>query len=180
MTAARGAVARLVATLVGLALVASACSSTPSASKALTTTPATAGSTSTTSTTLTKAQAAQRYLAIATPVNNAAATLQTQANGWTNSTTNVEMAADAHPVIQAITEAIPSLLKLAQDYPPAANDLKALVLAVSAVSGDLNGLADLNELNLSTWESQFKHDESIESAATATVRSDLGLPPTSG
>ena len=73
----------------------------------------------------------------------------------------------------------PKLLEIAQKYPAAANDLKALVTAFSALQGDLENLTTVNTFNASSWVQGFTKDAAALNAAVAIVRSDLGLPPVS-
>jgi hypothetical protein len=126
---------------------------------------------------MTKEQAAREYLAAINPSNEAVRTLQGKAKGWTESTPASQAAADAKPVVDALTAARTKLLALAAAYPPAATDLKAEVNAYAPLQGDLESLATVNTLNSSSWSQQFNKDRSASSAAAAIVRSDLGLPP---
>jgi hypothetical protein len=126
---------------------------------------------------MTKEQAAKAYLAAIAPANDALKTLRGKASGWTDSTPSSQAAADAKPSIEAITMMRTKLLALAVAYPAAATDIKAQVNATAALQGDLASLETLNTLDASSWVQQFAKDASATSAASAIVRSDLGLPP---
>ena len=160
------------AALALMAVAAAACSTnSPTAS------PTTIAPRSTTTTAaMTRAAAAARYLAIVKPYNAALIRFRDQANAWSASLTNAQAVAEAQPVIAETTTTDNQLLALAQLYPLAAPDIKAEVAASSAASGDLGGLATLNLLDASSWQSQVSHDASVMAGAAATVRSDLGLP----
>ncbi len=159
-----------------MAVAAAACStSTPAASPTTAAHRSTADSRSTAPTT--RADAAARYAAIIKPVDAALIAFRSQAAGWSSSLTNSQAMAEAQPAMTAMTTASAQLLALAQLYAPASADLKAEVAGMSAVSGDLGGLATVNLLDASSWQSQLSHDDGVMAGAAATVRSDLGLPP---
>jgi hypothetical protein len=126
---------------------------------------------------MTKEQAAKAYLTAIGPANDVLHTFKAKASGWTDSTPPSQAAADAKPTIDAITTMRTKLLALAVAYPAAAADLKAQVNATAALQGDLASLATLDMTNASSWVQQFTKDASATSAASAIVRSDLGLPP---
>lgn len=154
--------------------------SSSSSSAPTTTTPAaTATSTSNTATTAAtaKEQAAKTYVAAIGPANNALHTFVAKARGWTSSTPASQAAADARPTIEAAMILQTKLLALAAAYPAAATHLKAQVHAIAAMQGDLAGLATIDMRKVSSWEQRFIKHASATTAASAIVRSDLGLPP---
>jgi hypothetical protein len=136
-------------------------------------------STSVTATTgtMTKEQAAHTYLAAVATPNEVLRTFLAKANGWTDSTPSTQTAADAKPLIEAITTLRTKLLALAAAFPAAATDLKAVVTAQALLQGDLASLAAVNALNPSSFAQTVVRDARALRAATAIVRSDLGLPP---
>lgn len=124
---------------------------------------------------ITTAAAGKQYLALVAPVNATLSAFGTEANGWTDSTTNAQAEADAQPAISALNSLDGKLLS---DKWPAADetDIKSLVTNIAPVTGDLQGLSSVNLLNGSSWEATFQRDASNFSAAVAIVRHDLGLP----
>ena len=156
-------------------------SSTTTKTTTATTSPATNATSEPASTApaMTQQGAGQAYLAAVEPANAALHAFQKKASSWTDSTTGEQAAADAKPLIDALTALRPKLLEIAQKYPPAANDLKALVTAFSALQGDLENLTTVNTFNASSWVQGFTKDAAALNAAVAIVRSDLGLPPVS-
>jgi hypothetical protein len=126
---------------------------------------------------MTKEQAAKAYLAAIAPATDALRGLQAKANAWTDSTPSSQAAADAKPTVDALTTLRSKLLALAAAYPAAAADLKAAVNAQAIVQADLANLGTVNTFNASSWVQQFVKDASATTAASAIVRSDLGLPP---
>jgi hypothetical protein len=127
--------------------------------------------------TMTKEQAAHTYLAAVAKPNEVLRTFLAKANGWTDSTPSTQAAADAKPLIDAITTLRTKLQALAAAYPAAANDLKAVVAAQAVLQGDLASLAAVNALNASSFAQTVTRDARALRAATAMVRSHLGLPP---
>jgi hypothetical protein len=127
--------------------------------------------------TMTKEQAAHTYLAAVVTPNVVLRTFLAKANGWTNSTPSTQTAADAKPLINAITTLRPKLQALAAAFPEAATDLKAVVAAQAVLQGDLASLAAVNALNASSFAQTVARDARALRAATAIVRSRLGLPP---
>ena len=171
----------LAAAIVAGGLVLSACSSGGSTTATTTTTtqgPSTTQASSTTAAT-TKAQAGSSYLAAVGPSNSAMDSFSTEAQAWTDSTTDSQAEDQAQPLIAAIRTLEPKLLAIATDYAPAATDLKAEVNAAAAVQGDLASLSNVNFLNASSWTQQFASDAAKLGAASNIVRSDLGLPGSS-
>jgi hypothetical protein len=125
---------------------------------------------------MTKAQAGQTYLADVAPANASIKAFATKARAWTDSTSSSQAAAQAQPVIQAMTGLRTKILALANAYPAAADDLKAFVTAFAPLQGDLISLQSVNALSGSSWAQQYASDASKTVAASAIVRSDLGLP----
>ncbi len=60
----------------------------------------------------------------------------------------------------------------------ARKDVDTLVPAVGLMIRDLQALASLNFVNVSSWESTFSRDLSTIYTDTTAVREDLGLPAT--
>ena len=127
--------------------------------------------------TMTKEQAAHTYLAAVATPNEVLRTFLAKANGWTGSTPSTQAAADAKPLIHAITTLRTKLQALAAAFPAAATDLKAVVTAQALLQGDLGSLAAVEALNASSFAQTVTRDARALRAATAIVRSDLGLPP---
>ena len=127
--------------------------------------------------TMTKEQAAHAYLAAVATPNEVLRTFLAKANRWTDSTPSTQAAADAKPLIDAITTLRTELQALAAAFPAAATDLKAVVTAQALLQGDLGSLAAVEALNASSFAQTVTRDARALRAATAIVRSDLGLPP---
>jgi hypothetical protein len=127
--------------------------------------------------TMTKEQAAHTYLAAVATPNAVLRTFLAKANGWTDATPSTQTAADAKPLIDAITTLRRKLQALAAAYPPAATDLKAVVAAQAVLQGDLASLESVNALDASSFAQTVTRDARALRAATAIVRSHLGLPP---
>jgi len=136
-----------------------------------------ASTTSTSATVMSKTAAGAEFQADVAPANSAVSAFASKAQAWSSSTTDSQAEADAQPLIQAISTLQSKLAQLAQSYPPASADLKAEVTAAASLHGDLLGLSSLNMLNASSWEQTFERDAATLSAASKTVRADLGLPP---
>ena len=81
------------------------------------------------------------------------------------------------PCVQALTTLRVRLLSLASVYPPVATDVKALVNAYAPLIGDMLSLSAQTAFSASSWVQQVAADASKSKAASAIVRSDLGLPP---
>jgi len=126
---------------------------------------------------MTKEQAAHTYLAAVATPNEVLRTFLAKANGWTDSTPPTQAAADAKPLIDAITTLRTKLQALATAFPPAATDPKAVITAQALLPGDLASLEAVNALNASSFAQTVTRDARALRAATAIVRSDLGLPP---
>jgi len=99
--------------------------------------------------TMTKEQAAHTYLAAVATPNEVLRTFLAKANGWTDSTPPTQAAADAKPLIDAITTLRTKLQALATAFPPAATDPKAVITAQALLPGDLASLEAVNALNAS-------------------------------
>jgi hypothetical protein len=126
---------------------------------------------------MTKRQAAHTYLAAVATPNEVLRTFLAKANSWTDSTSSTQAAADARPLIDAITTLRTKLQALAAAFPEAATDLKAVVAAQAVLQGDLASLAAVNALNASSFAQTVTRDARALRAATAILRSHLGLPP---
>jgi hypothetical protein len=150
---------------------------TTAAPSASATTPTAQGTTATSATpTTTKGQAGKEYLAAIGPVNAVGAKFIQGANNWTDSTTDTQAEKAAQPLMQSLTNLRGQLLSLANSYPPASTDIKALVTAYAPVIGDLASLGSQTGFSAGDWGQQFASDLSKSHAASAIVRSDLGLP----
>ena len=139
---------------------------------------ATSTSSSAAPSSMSKAQAAATYLSIATGVQGPTNQLKAAINTWNDSTTGDEIAAQAKPYTDALTAATYKLASLANSYPPAATDLKALIQAYAPQIADLEGAGAVTAGTASTWAQQLVTDVNKTHAAVETVRADLGLPPT--
>jgi hypothetical protein len=126
---------------------------------------------------MTKRQAAHTYLAAVATPNEVLRTFLAKANSWTDSTSSTQAAADARPLIDAITTLRTKLQALAAAFPAAATDLKAVVTAQALLQGDLTSLEAVNALNASSFAQTVTRDARALRAATTIVRSHLGLPP---
>jgi hypothetical protein len=122
--------------------------------------------TSSTSQAMTQAVAGKAYQRDVAPANKALDKFQSEVSG---SPTNSQIAQASKPAVTAISTANGSLLTLAQRYPAAATDIKSLVTADTALSGDLQVPQDLTG-------NQLTQDLSKVNAAVSIVHSDLGLP----
>ena len=127
--------------------------------------------------TMTTERAAHTYLAAVATPNEVLRTFLATANRWTDSTPSTQAAADAKPLIEAITTLRTKLQALAAAFPTAATDLKAVVTAQALLQGDLASLAAVNALNASSFAQTITRDARALRAATVIVRSHLGLPP---
>lgn len=116
---------------------------------------------------MTKAQAAKVFLADVAPTQVAAHKLNRE---LTASTTDAQLQRFGKPYIQAMQAANAKLLDLAQEYPAAATDLKALVNADTGEISDLQAPSSINA-------HQLVSDINATHSASEIVRSDLGLAP---
>jgi hypothetical protein len=171
------AAAMVVATLASAGCGGGSASSTPASGTA-------------TTGTMTKEQAAHTYLAAVATPNEVLRTLLAKANGWTDSLRMgwfrwcsrnrrhpPRRLPDAKPLIDAITTLRTKLQALAEAFPAAATDLKAVVTAQALLQGDLTSLEAVNALTASSFAQTVTRDARALRAATAILRSHLGLPP---
>jgi hypothetical protein len=125
---------------------------------------------------MTKQQAGQAYLAAVAPANAAGAALAGKMRGYTDSTPGSQISAEARPLERRLTALNGKLRGIATAYPPAANDLKALIAAYNPVIRDLRSAGAQNSVNGSSWLQRLASDLAKTQTAVALVRSDLGLP----
>jgi hypothetical protein len=120
--------------------------------------------------------AARQYLTIVAPVNAAADKFNSQANEWSNSTTNAQAEADAKPLISAVLKLNS---KLHNDRWPTSSRsaINALVSADAALIKALRSLSSVNQVNASSLISTFHRDQGDLGSAATMVRRDLGLRP---
>jgi hypothetical protein len=120
--------------------------------------------------------AARQYLSIVAPVNAAAAKFNSQANEWSDSTSDAEAEADAEPLISAVLKLNS---KLKDDHWPKSSRsaIKILVRVDAALVKALRSLSSVNQTDLSSLFADFQRDQSNLGAAATIVRHDLGLPP---
>jgi hypothetical protein len=142
------------------------------ATKSATQAGGTAGTTS-----VTKARAEGMYLASVAPVNTAGEAFQTVAKSWTSSTTASRAAAAVAPLATALTGFRTKLVALADAYPPAASDLRALMNADAQLIRDLASTKAPGAFSASSLTQRITDDNSKASKAADAVRSELGLPP---
>lgn len=128
---------------------------------------------------MSRAQAGRIYESDVAPAEAALTTFSTKASAWTDSTTGDQADADSQPVVAALDRLSGQLLSLAQQYPPAASDIKSQVKAYTPVEGDLATISSQSIFSAASWVQQFMTDVSNTKAASAIVLSDLGLPPAS-
>jgi hypothetical protein len=126
---------------------------------------------------MTKEQAADAYLAAIAPAQDVLRAWKAKAGEYTDSVQAGTAATDAKPLIEAFTTLRTKLLGIVGSYPAVASDLKAEITAQATLQGDLQGIEGLNAFNEGDWIQQVAKDASASKAATAIVRSDLGLPP---
>jgi len=156
-----------------LALMAGACGSG-------TTKTATASSSTARSTGMTKEQAAKAYLAALPPYRVALFAFDNTVGEVLGSPPASKALAIAKPLSEAITMLDDKLLPLGDAYPPAAADIKNLVAATAAFKGDLDSVGAVTARSASAWAQKDMRDHDAVNAASAIVRSDLGLPKPSG
>ena len=145
-----------------LALTAGACGSS------------TTKTVSATSTGMSKERAAKAYLAALPPYGTALFTFD-------NTVGEVlprpaKAVAIAKPVSEAITMLDGKLLRLGDAYPPAAADIKNLVTATAGFKRDLDSIRAATARSVSAWAQKDREDQDAVGAASAIVRTDLGLP----
>jgi hypothetical protein len=124
----------------------------------------------------TKEAAARQYLTIVAPVNAAAARFNSQANEWSDSTSDAEAEADAKPLIGAVLR-LNSKLKDDRWPKSSRSAIKSLVSVDAALVKALRSLSSVNQTDLSSLFTYFQRDQSNLGAAATIVRHDLGLPP---
>jgi hypothetical protein len=174
----RGIVVLVAASAATFAGCGSSAMTVPQATSVSTT--STQANTGTPSGALTKAQAARKYLAAIAQGNAVQNAFLEKANKWNDSTTDAEAEKDAQPLISALTDQRTSLLSIANSYQPAAADIKAVINDDASLIGDLENLATLKDPNTGqSLEHQIVSDLNKSSAASAIVRSDLGISPPS-
>jgi len=119
---------------------------------------------------------ARQYLTIVAPVNVAAAKFNSQANEWSDSTSDAEAEADARPLITAVLK-LNSKLKDDRWPKSSKSAIKTLVSVDTALVRALRSLSSVDQVDLSSLFSTFQRDQSDLGAAASLVRQDLGLPP---
>jgi hypothetical protein len=170
---------RIFATFVAIlgAVAIAACGSTSTTTKTKTVAAAPLSSSTSISSTsrgVSKAQAAKAYLADVAPANSAGDAFKKSIN---NNSTGPQIAQAARPLISAYNAANNKLDQLAQLYPPAGTDLKALVNSDSHVVADLSDASTVTSTNSGSWIQQLTTDLTSTKSDANIVRSDLGLPP---
>lgn len=153
-----------------LALTAAACGSS-------TTKTPTASSGSSRSIGMTKKQAAKTYLAALPPYRAALFAFDNTVGEVLGSSPASRALAIAKPLSEAITPLDDKLLRLGDDYQPAAADIKNLVAATAAFKRDLDSIG---AVAARAWAQKDMRDHDAVNAASAIVRSDLGLPKPPG
>jgi hypothetical protein len=155
-------------------LVVAACGGGNSAAPNTTTTKPAATTTATTAPDLDAL--GQQYLTIIGPANQAVNEFNKKTTTYTDNTTAEEVARDAAPLADAIDKASNDLLQV--DWPASIQqDIKELVKAYGALSGDLRSVGNQTIFSIANWTTQFAQDGGRARAAANIVRADLGLPP---
>jgi hypothetical protein len=120
---------------------------------------------------ITQAKAAKQYLADVKPVNAANIATHVRAQG---ATTPTALGKAASPWIAAMGKF--DSLVLRQQWPSSVKaDIKALVVADSAVVGDWNAMSGSSAFNISALTASISRDQQTSSIDATIVRSDLGL-----
>jgi hypothetical protein len=115
------------------------------------------------------------YLADVGPADAALSAFAAKAGTWTASTSTAEAASDAAPAVAAL-QMFDAALR-SQPWPSGAlAHVQGLIADDAAVLRDLQGIAQMHQLNASTWFEKFKRDLAVDSSAAALLRRDLGLP----
>ena len=70
-----------------------------------------------------------------------------------------------------------AMLRVKWPGPTTASDVRALVQANAAFSGDLSQINHQNAASIAAYRSQLARDDQVSAAAAKKVRADLGLPP---
>lgn len=125
---------------------------------------------------MTKAQADHVYLADVAPYNTAVLSMFKEFQHDDASTTTSIAAGQVKPAIAAIQTTDGRLDDLADQYRPAAADIRAMVNSDAGLLGDLVSINTVDGFNVDTWGQQVLRDVSQGHAAANMVRSDLGLP----
>jgi len=125
---------------------------------------------------ISKKVAAKEYVSVVAPVNVAAEGFASQANEWSDSTTNAQAETDAKPLIAAVLKLNSKLAN--GSWPPAARPaIKSLIKIDATLIGDLRSLSSVDNVNSSSLFGTFRRDQGDLGAAATAVRQDLGLPP---
>jgi len=124
---------------------------------------------------ISKKIAAKEYVSIVAPVNVAADRFNSQANEWSDSTTNAQAETDATPLIAAVLKLNS---KLANGSWPASSGraIKSLIKIDATLIGDLRSLSAVDNVDSSSVFATFRRDQGDLGAAATAVRHDLGLP----
>jgi hypothetical protein len=118
----------------------------------------------------------QQYLTIIGPSNAEVDKFNKKVDTYTDNTTAEQIARDAEPLAASLDKASNELLQV--DWPaPVKQDVKAMVTAYGALSGDLRSVGDQNIFSIANWSTQVAQDAGRAKAAANIVRSDLDLPP---
>jgi len=118
------------------------------------------------------------YLAAATKGNAAIVAFGKAANSWPSSETGAQAEVSAQPAIAALKQFTTILTDY--NWPSSATaDVHALISAMGAVTGDLEGLSSVDLFSSSNWAQQFTHDASVTGTDADLVRHDLGLKASS-
>jgi hypothetical protein len=122
---------------------------------------------------MSRAQASRAYLAAIAPANAALDAFKTKVKAMSASDTDWASAVQpsATAAAAAYNAANVKLAHLAQSYPAAAADLKALITADGPMTGDLSNVVDSED-----WVGALARDARTSSGAAQIVRADLGLP----
>lgn len=123
---------------------------------------------------MTREQAGKRYLAAVAPLNAATAAYDAVVK---TSPAPTAAGPSAFHLADALVRADSQLLRLAQEYPPIAQDVRALIGADALTEGDLRSIVAQNASTLPTWTQHFAADNAKAATAANVVRTDLGLPP---
>jgi hypothetical protein len=186
-TAGRAAEA-LVLMAVGAQVLAGCTSSQPGSIRTGRTTPTTAAPTTTAPLTTTAPasttptgpsveQAAQVFLRDVNTVNPSIVDFGETAALWTSQTTIYEAASDAHALVAPL-EWLEIQLQ-ATVWPVVAQaDVSQLLASIGAVVSDLQDTTYMADFGLARWATMFNDHDQAMYQVDASVRTDLGLPPT--
>ena len=106
-------------------------------------------------TAITRSAAAKQYLALVAPANAAIAKFDAQAKTWSDSTSDIQAEVAAKPVIAVLGTLGRGLVN--DRWPKAAAaDIKGVATAIAPMTGDLEGLANINVFSASSWISTFR------------------------